>query len=53
MLEINDGDESVLGWSITPAELRSQEKFKSLTDAEAEHIITSLVRLAVIAYNAN
>ena len=53
MVDFKECDETTPSWSITPAELKSQKRFETLSDAEAEEIISSLVRLALVAYNAN
>ncbi len=47
------GDFECPSWSLTPDQIRSFEGLESLTNDQAEKIIESLVRLAVIAYNAD
>ncbi len=51
MIKNIDSEENT-SWVLTPAELRADKKFESLSDDEAKHIIDSFVRLAIIAYNA-
>lgn len=47
------GDNEAPDWSLTPNELRSHKGLECLTDAQAEKIIVTLVRLALIAYNVS
>ena len=49
----NEKENQTPEWSLTPDELRSQIGFENLTDVQAEQIIETLVRLTLIAYNAN
>jgi len=49
---INDSVCSTPNWALTIDELKSHHGFENVTEEKAKEIIESMMRLALIAYNA-
>ena len=53
MLTLIEGENQLPNWSLSAEEIRSVKGFEELTNDEVNKVINSLVRLAIIAYNAS
>jgi hypothetical protein len=51
VFDYDEGQYKTPNWSLTAQELRSYKGYENVSDEEAERVIETLVRLAVIVYN--
>ena len=51
MFNESDYENEISEWRLTVEELKSCHGFEGITEEQADEVIDSLVRLAIIAYN--